>query len=494
MNQKVIIRPGSYHDSAYLMRLARELSNLEGISEAVVLMGTGMNCQLLKEAGFEDPQLHQATPMDLLLALRATHPQALDAAVVELDRLMQAASRGTVQDGSPQTVASIAQAILLHPDINLVSVAVPGQYAAYPARQALGSDRHVFLFSDNVALADEVSLKDRARERGLLMMGPDCGTAMLAGVGLGFMNRVRRGNIGIVGASGTGTQEVACLLHRYGLGISQAIGVGSRDLSKAVDGRMSEFACQLLDRDDDTEIIVLVAKHPDEAVADRIHQVLAGLSKPVVVRYLGTPPPPSGDPIQYADSLDHAAELAARLAGCEPEVDPLPDPVPSTAKPGRLLGLFGGGSLASEAALILTQAGLTVEVPGEPLADGSLPGSGHLVVDTGDDFYTRGKPHPMVDQSTRCEMIRTLGGLDQVSLILIDLVLGDGSHPDPAPELCQALAVASKPAVASVTGTELDPQNAKRQMDILSAAGVQVQPSGARAARLAAVLLGGQSL
>jgi len=304
---------------------------------------------------------------------------------------------------------------------------------------------------------------------------------------------VRRGVVGIVGASGTGTQEIACLTHQAGLGVSQAIGVGSRALSAEVDGRMTGLGLELLDKDDDTRVIVLVAKHPDDRVADRMHHTLARLSKPAVVRYLGCEARAAADGVHYADSLDQAARLALELAGQEAEEEPLPDASGlAVNRQGRLVGLFGGGSLASEAALILRQAGLTVEVPEQALVPGKLPGKGHLVVDTGDDVYTRGKPHPMVDQSTRCSLIRDLGKLPEVALVLFDLVLGDGSHPDPAPELAEALAAAGKPAVASVCGTDLDPQNTERQVRILAEAGVLVQPSGARAARLAAAALGGQ--
>src|SRR5512133_260187 len=243
-------------------------------------------------------------------------------------------------------------------------------------------------------------------------MGPDCGTAIVAGVGLGFANRVPRGSVGIVGASGTGTQEVCCLLARTGVGVSHAIGTGSRDLSSAVNGMMSEFALRLLAEDPETRVVVLVAKHPTPAVADRLHDVLARLGKPTVVRYLGEAPRPSRDGVAYAETLDEAAEMAVRMS--RPEGRNRRDELASSRRfgasardtggvgtaAGRLIGLFGGGSLAAEAQHVLAARGIVCSAPARPLVPREpIPGHQHLIVDTGDDAYTVGRPHPMVDQT-----------------------------------------------------------------------------------------------
>jgi hypothetical protein len=343
------------------------------------------------------------------------------------------------------------------------------------------------------------------------MMGPDCGTALVSGVGFGFANRVTRGPVGLVGASGTGLQEVCCRLAECGIGISHAIGTGSQDLSREVDGAMSEMGLRLLAADPDTKVIGLIAKHPAPEVAGRLHGSLAALcakGKPVVVRYLGQPAPESRDRVCYAGSLDQAAtELAARLPGGERrEGDPvclvrgdlkaLAPVVPA----GRLVGLFGGGSLLAEAQWIFTRHGLQADTPQDPIkASPPLPGTGHLLIDTGDEGYTRGRPHPMVDASVRCALIRAAGADERVGVILFDVVLGDGAHLDPAPELAAAVAAAraareGRPlqVVASVSGTPLDPQDPARQRRLLAAAGIHVQPSAARAAAVAAVLAGGR--
>jgi FdrA protein len=508
MPERILVHPARYHDSAFLMRLSQRLAEGAGLEEAVVVMGTELNRELLAGVGFHSPELEATGPMDLVIALRAALPAALDRAEAECERLLSEAAAPPAP-GTAARPASLREALASYPQADLVSVAVPGEYAAHVAMAALRAGRHVFLFSNNVPLPQEIALKREARERGLLVMGPDCGTAILGGVGLGFANRVRRGPVGLVGASGTGLQEVSSLLHQLGSGVSQAIGTGSRDLTAEVGATMTEAGLRLLAADPDTRVIGLVAKHPAEQVATRLHGLLASLEKPVVVRYLGQAARPDRDGVRYAGSLEEAACAAASLAAAprdrlvEPAC-PLEDDVRALAgrdpgSAGRLVGLFGGGSLASEAALVLRGRGLEVHEPDAPLpARGPLPGQAHLVVDTGEDFYTRGKPHPMVDQTVRCGLIRSLGADPGVGVLLLDLVLGDGAHPDPAVELAAAVSAtraarghAPLTVIASVTGTELDPQDANRQRALLTAAGVHCQPSAWRAAAVAAGLVAG---
>lgn len=506
MLERILIQKGSFHDSARLMRLSRDLRRLPGVISAEVLMATEMNRELLGEAGYKDPALDVATPMDLVVALRGDDAEALDAVEAELGRLLVAVdspSAGGAFAGGAPAAADLREALALHPEINLVTIAVPGAYAAFAARQALEAGRHVFLFSDNVAIEDEVALKTLGAEAGLLVMGPDCGTAILAGVGIGFANRVRRGGVGLVGASGTGIQDISSMVHQAGAGVSQAIGTGSRDLSEAVGGIMTIMGVRLLAEDPDTRVIVLVAKGPHAAVAERLHGILSKAGKPVVVRYLGQTGAGERDGVLYTSNLDEASWAAVTHLDLPESPSVLCQGAmaldPSLLEPGagRLVGLFGGGSLASEAALILKERGHPTESPKTALSEGQvMPGAAHLVVDVGDDAYTVGKPHPMVDQTTRCALIRAAGADRSVGLLLIDLVLGDGAHPDPAPELAQAVKEARSArqgeplaVVASITGTDLDPQGLSNQRGILTQAGIVVAPSASQAARLAAAWL-----
>ncbi len=505
MSTLVLVRSGCYQDSARLMQVSRELAAVPGVSEAVAMMGTETNRRLLADAGFPEAELERATPLDMIVALRAESPGALEAVQASLDRLLAGRGATATADGTAAAwrPGTIAEALETHPGANLVTVAVPGPYAAFAAHRALDAGRSVFLFSDNVSLADEVVLKRRAVGLGLLVMGPDCGTAILSGVGLGFANRVERGPVGIVGASGTGIQELSCLLDRRGIGISHAIGTGSRDLSAEVDGAMTQAGLTLLAHDPKTACVLLVAKHPDPGVARRLHGVLARLGKPVAVRYLGEPARGVVDGVLYAGSLDEAAEAAAKWGGA----GPAPAEAAATGQeegggtgqgPGevRIVGLFGGGSLAAEARCVLAAHGVETVVPAEKLSVLSPLPPGNLVVDTGDDAYTVGRPHPMVDQTVRCELIRAAGADLTVRVLLLDLVLGDGAHPDPAPELVRCVvgaraARAGRPlaVVVSVCGSGRDPQGTRRQEEVLRHAGIHVESSATLAAAEAARLL-----
>jgi FdrA protein len=444
----------------------------------------------------------------MVVALRGEGPEALEAARSSLDRLLAGAgARAGSAAGAPARPGTVAEALESHPEANLVSVAVPGPYAAFVAHRALDEGRSVFLFSDNVPVADEVALKRRAAALGLLVMGPDCGTAILSGVGLGFANRVERGPVGIVGASGTGIQELSCLLDRAGVGVSHAIGTGSRDLSEEVGGAMTEAGLALLAEDAATHGVLLVAKHPARSVAERLHGALANLGKPVAVRYLGEPARGVVDGVLYAGSLDEAAAAAARWVGAEaPPATAAPagaSAVAGTILPAdrgpaepRLVGLFGGGSLAAEAGCVLAARGVETIVPDRKLSSHEPLPPGNLIVDTGDDAYTVGRPHPMVDQTVRCGLIRAAGADLSVRVLLLDLVLGDGAHPDPAPELvrCVVEARAARSGlplavVVSVCGSRRDPQGTARQEDLLRRAGIHVESSAALAAAEAAELL-----
>lgn len=507
MTEQLVVRKGAYHDSAFLMRVTRQLKAMAGIEEAVVVMGTPMNLELLADSNFTGKALDGVTPMDMIVAIRALDDRAIATAEAELETLLQGGEQASGED-TPQSL-DLASALDANPDAQLVSVSVPGAYAAYVASRALDAGKHVFLFSDNVSLDDEVALKRRAVEKGLLVMGPDCGTAIIAGVGLGFANRVKRGAIGVVGASGTGMQELTSLICEHeGEGISQAIGTGGRDLSKAVGARMTELGLRVLAADPETKVICVVAKHPATEVEGRVHEILEALGKPVVVRYMGNAVRPSTKNVFYASTIDEAAQAAARLARGEPLEFKKQCPSCETCFkadklkagrdiPKRLVGLYSGGSLAYEAQLFLEQKGIQVSAPKVAMkAIGPVEFEGNLIIDAGEDFYTVGKPHPMVDQALRCDLIRKVGADKSVGVLLLDVVLGDGAHLDPAPELAEAVLEAKKArgsddliAIASITGTHLDPQNLDLQKSLLKDSGIVVAPTASKAARIASELI-----
>lgn len=509
----VLVRKDSYHDSVLLMRVSQALKGLAGVEDAVVAMGTPQNRDLLGAQGYGGSALAAATPNDLLIAVKgaADSPAAVEA---ELERLLKARqSAGADEEARP---ASLAAAVASHPAANLVLISVPGEHAAREARRALALGRHVMLFSDNVTLDDEVALKREAAGRGLLLMGPDCGTAIVGGMPLAFANAVRRGPIGIVGAAGTGIQEVSSLIHRLGGGVSQAIGTGGRDLSIEVGGLMMLLGIEALAADPETQVLVIVSKPAAAAVAERVVAALAATPKPCVVHFVGDAPRPedTAHGIVFADSLAGAAELACRRSGLgftppPPIADPSCVAAAAALLPAgaALKALFCGGTTGQEALALLTRAGLEVRsnlhkkgalrVDGVERGAPAAGGSGHVLLDLGDDVFTRGRPHPMIEPVLRNERLAVEMADAAAGVLLFDCVIGYGSHPDPAGLLAEGVDQARRRAhgrelvaIASVTGTDGDPQGYEAQVRRLTDAGVTVETDNRRAALFAAAVLG----
>lgn len=489
------VRGGFYMDSVALMRFSRTIVSLDGVEDAALMMGTPANKEIMENAGLLASDGVTAEAGDLLIGVRTTDQAAGDAALVEIDRLLDQPSRsaGEGESWSPRTIRAAVQA---YPSSNFALISVPGDFAAAEARKALRRGLHVMIFSDNVAIEDEVSLKQEARERGLLMMGPDCGTAIINGTPIAFANNVRRGGVGIVGASGTGIQEVSCLISRRGGGISQAIGVGGRDLKQEVGGISTLMALDALDVDPATDHIVVISKPPAAEVATTVIARAEACTKPVTICFIGGDARPSSGNVTYANTLKSAAEAArgGRAFGFFSFVE---SALPSGRH--RVRGLYSGGTLAAEAQIVFLQSDLSVAsnvpVPGAlSLSDAE---DAHVFLDLGDDDYTRGRPHPMIDPAVRFEPLAEALHDPAVGIILVDVVIGHGAHPDPAGQLVDMISATAgdnRPVIiASVTGTDEDPQSHAAQVSILRNAGVIVAPSNADAALAALNVLGESS-
>ena len=493
MAVETLLRRGLYRDSVTLMRLAAALGARPGVARASAVMATPANLRMLAEHGVPAGGT-EAGPNDLLIAVEGEDADVLARALDEAAALLEggdAPAPSVAGAAAPPRPRSLAEARDALPEATLALISCPGQYAAAEAMKALRLGLDAMIFSDNVPVGDEVALKREAERRGRLVMGPDCGTAIIGGVPLGFANRVRRGAIGIVGASGTGIQQVACLIDRLGAGISHAIGTGGRDLSREVGGATTLRALAMLADDEGTRTVVLVSKPPDEAVMRRVLDAAAKTGKPVVACFVGAPPPPALPAnMRFAATLDEAAALAAGVAVAPDDID-----LPRAAGRNRLVGLFSGGTLCYEAQAVaapvlgrvLSNAPLD---PGDAL-DGD-PGGAHVMLDLGDDAFTRGRPHPMIDYGPRLERIRDAAAAPDTAAILIDVVLGTGAHEDPAAALAPVIRDLDGPvAVGSVCGTEADPQRLSRQEAALREAGMIVAGSNAQAARVAARIAGG---
>ncbi|MDQ7829390.1 MAG: acyl-CoA synthetase FdrA [Armatimonadota bacterium] len=510
-----VVRHSAYADSVTLMRVQQEVRRQAGVEEAGLVLATEANKALLQQAGLLTPEASTAGPDDLVIAVRAVSEEAAARALAEAQTLLSRPRASAGGDAyRPRTLAAARR---LLPQATVAAVSVPGRFAAGVAREALREGLHVFLFSDNVPLEEEVALKREAAERGLLVMGPDCGTALLGGVGLGFANRVRRGPVGIVAASGTGLQEVASLVHRWGSGVSQAIGTGGRDVSGAVGGATMVRALGLLADDPATRVIVLVSKPPDPTVAERVLAAARGTGKPVVAVFVGAEVADSGT-VSGARTLAGAARRAVLLAegagvreappaDAEAEAGSLPEPL--RAEAARLAsgqrfvrGLYSGGTLCAEAQAVLrTYVGrVRSNAPLDP-AD-ALPGTGpaveHTLLDLGADEFTQGRLHPLLDPTLRLQRLAAEAADPAVAVLLLDVVLGDAVEPDPAARLGPAIAQAREEArrsgrtlcvLGSVCGTELDPQDAEAQTAALREAGMHVLDAAALAAHAAGQLL-----
>jgi len=490
------VRRAFYRDSVALMRISRAIESLAGVEAAALMIGSVTNRKLMEDAGLLAADGKSAGPNDLVLAVRADTPANAQAALAEAERLLEApaASDKGTDEWTPK---SLDTALARLPNANLVLVSVPGEFAAAEARRALNKGLHVMMFSDNVALDDEVALKREAQRLGLLMMGPDCGTAIIGGVPLAFANVIPRGDIGIVGASGTGMQEVSTLIARHGGGVSHAIGVGGRDLKEAVGGITTLMAIDALERDPGTRQIVLISKPPAAAVAKKVLERIGKARKPVSICFIGADDMPvPANAALFSDlrsCVEHA--LGGRRIGWAGRTPDAKSLAARVARPRtRLQGLFSGGTLCAEAQVVLRRAGITVtsNVPIPGVATPATAPDAHVVLDLGDDQYTVGRPHPMIDPSLRNQMLSAALRDGRTAVVLLDVVIGYGAHADPAGDLIAALPAAKEREallIASVCGTEGDPQRYSRQVALLEEAGIIAAPSNAHAAELAVDVL-----
>lgn len=507
MSVSCLVRKNEFHDSVLLLNVTERIRKLPGVREALVVMGTDANKDVLTELGLMSPAAEAAGKDDLLICLDA------DAGVAEqvVDSFASLVAPARAEGEAP-AYRSLAAAVQASAAVNLVQISVPGEYAAAEARRALNMGRHVMLFSDNVSIEDEVALKQMAREKGLLVMGPDCGVANVNGAALALASVVRPGPVGLVGASGSGLQEVAVLVERLGSGITQAIGTGGRDLRKEVGGITMLMGIELLEADPATKVIVLISKPPAPEVAEIVLERIRSGKKPAVVYFLGGDPAPIEKAGAYAaKTLEDAAVAAVRLAGvsAEPRLDSGVDVgAVLDAETGRLArgqkylrGLFGGGTFSQAAQLEINPlvGPVNSNAPvgdSVPLAD-ARKSVGHCIVDLGDEEFTRGRAHPVIDPTPYRLRILHEGRDPEVAVLLVDVILGPATHQDPATYIAQAIvearAVAAArggylPVVASVCGSSGDPQGLERQEAILRSAGVIVMPSSTQAARMAGAI------
>jgi FdrA protein len=498
------VKPNFYKDSVALMRISQEVLGRAGLARVSLLMGTPANKDILGQAGLLAPELAGASPADLMILVDG-EAAAVAPALEAIDAALAGGDAKTRTGRAEIAPRSIAMGVARLEHATLAQISVPGPYAAAEALKALKAGLHVFLFSDNVPLAEELAVKRLAARKGLLVMGPDCGTAILGGVPLGFANAVRRGAIGLVGASGTGLQEVSCRIHALGEGVSHAIGTGSRDVYEEVGGTTLLAGLEALGRDPATRVIAIVSKPPAPAVAQRALAAARATGKPTVVLFLGVKLGGGGN-LHPVATLEQAAATAVALARGGGAADLRPSGAPATPAVANLApsqrhlrGLYSGGTYCTEAQLVWRDAGLetwsNAPLDRQLALPHGAPSRGHTAIDLGADEFTVGRPHPMIDFAARIERLAAEAHDPSVAAVVLDVVLGYGAHPDPAgalaPAVDEARAAAAREGrslmvIGFVCGTEDDPQRLALQAAKLAEHGMVLAASSTAAAALAA--------
>lgn len=507
------IKEDAYYDSVSLMVLSSNLTAIPGVKNAAVMMGTTHNKELMEKIGLFNPDQQEATSNDLIIGVHYDDQTTLSEATSSISQFFD--KKETSSSTATATAKSLETAHKLQPHSNLAIISVPGIYAKNEALKALNQGLHVLLFSDNVTIEEEIELKEKAIQKDLLMMGPDCGTVLLNGVALGFANEVKRGNIGIVAAAGTGLQEVSVIIDRLSGGVSQGIGTGGRDIKAEVGGLMMLKGLDMLEEDDQTEVIVIVSKSPAPEVMEKVIKKVEMSKKKIVACLLGgdTTLIKNGKIIPTV-TLEDAASFAVALSEDRSpestffskdmsEIKAIVDFEVAKMKPEQqyIRGLYSGGTLCYEAILILreTLGDVYSNVPLKEklrLVD-VLTSKEHTLLDMGEDYFTEGLPHPMIDPRHRVARIKEEAADEEVAVMILDVVLGYGAHENPAGVLAEAIQEAREIAakdghyisfVASICGTDYDIQNKEEQERFLKQAGVIVMPSNAQAVRMASLL------
>lgn len=497
-----VVKPNSYQDSINLMLLTNRINALEEVVRSQIMMGTDANKDIYEAAGLLTPEAKAANPSDIVIVVEADDEAVVEVVLDEAKAFLDDLSVKKEAAGSVAEASSWEEAVALMPDANTALFSIPGEYAAPELERALDLGLHVFSFTDNVSLEDEVRLKKKAQEKGLLFMGPDCGTGVISSIPIAFTNVVNPGNIGIVGASGTGIQEVTCIIDRLGGGCVHAIGTGGRDLNENVGAITVKDAIIGLEHHDPTDVIVVISKPPAPEVRDEVVDLLQKVSKPTVAIFLGEKPEAHQGKVHLAHTLEETARMAVDLANgetvkknyCVPLDFSCEEALPEDK---TVVGLYSGGTLAAEAGMMISEA---LDLGGLIKQEGFiLQHGGYDVIDLGDDMYTQGKPHPMIDPEVRIRMMREYAAKPATGVILLDCVLGYGCHPDMASALAPVIVECREQAaaegrslnfVATVVGTQNDPQDYDRSVQILEEAGAIVEGSNALAVRAALELKG----
>ncbi len=499
---KTVVKKGSYQDSVVLMLLTNEISTIEGVKKVSIMMATPANKDIFKQSGLDTEELMNASANDMVVVADIDDDSLLDTIMEQVEVFLKKQSSASEGKKGAESVKSWDKALAKMPEANLAVISIPGAYAALEADRALDEGLNVFMFSDNVTIEDEKALKEKAHEKGLAVMGPDCGTGIIQSVPVAFTNNVAPGSIGIIGASGTGIQELTTIIDRLGEGVTNAIGIGGRDLNAKIGGITMMDMIDAMEDDDAVKVLVIVSKPPAKEVRDMISDRLSDFSKPVVTLFVGEKPEYHEENFYHAYTLDEAARLAVSLVRGkdvpEAEIDIDASTFYKAEDKKTIKAYYSGGTLANEAAMLIKDA-MNCEVPPEDIEGYMLQLDGNVVVDLGDDAYTQGKPHPMIDPAKRIECMQEAVDDESTGVVLLDIMLGYGSHADMAGSLIPTIKELQEKAdaagrkvffIATVCGTRRDYQGYDDAVNKLKEAGVIVCENNKLACRTAIRAIG----
>lgn len=507
MSVFVKLEKGRYLDSLETLFATSVLVDQAGVANGYVGVGSKAFKEEAAAAGLTAPALEEATANDFVIVAECTDAAAFEAAVAAVYAGFEAQSSAEVEESYISTKAAVKK----HPEANLCSIAVPGEYALSEVKKALNAGLHCVVFSNNVPLEDEHEMKLLAREKGLLCMGPDCGVANINGAALVLSSINNRGPFGICGASGTGIQHVAAIMHEAGSGVSQTIGTGGNDLKDKVGGIMMLMGIDALEVDPETKYIALISRKPGETVFPKILERVSRCKKPVVALFMGA----EREPVEaagaiYASSLDDCALKCLQLIGVEYPLATEAELAEIAAREVKKLapeqkyvrGAFSGGTYMDEAthAMISRVGRINSNCPIQPewqLAD-SYTSVENTIIDYGEEEFTLGRPHPAIDPGVRQPAILREAADPEVAVILLDFILTPPGHMDPTGYALGDIKLAQEMAgaegrhlifIASVLGTTADLQDKHKQEQQLREAGVIVCQTNYRAAVLAGEII-----
>ncbi len=502
-----VVRKNFHRDSLQLLHISEEAKKIDGVKDAAVVMGTTTNKEILQKLGLLTDDGRAASESDMILAVMADSQPLIEKALQQIEEMI-------LKPPEPKGRAfySVDAALQAVPDANLAIVSIPGEHAREVVLKLLDRGLSVHLFSDRVPLGDELELKQYAKERGLLVMGPGAGTSIIGGKAVAFANVVKKGGIGIVAAAGTGLQEVSVLLSEAGLGISEGLGTGGGDVKTKIGGIMTLQSIEALEQDPETSTVVVVSKPPDVDVKRAILDHIAKKTKKQYVTcFVGAEsydiPATARARVRRTKTLHAAvieairaadpnrqAEITKQFALSRNELISLTNKIGKglSEKQSYIRGLYTGGTLAYETLVILGSVigDVYSNAPLDPrlkLAD-SYHSVKDSIVDLGEEEFTIGRAHPMIDPTIRKMRLVEEAKDPEVAVVMMDFMLGYGSHSDPAGAMLGAISDAKKiaekdgralPMLAHVCGTEQDPQPLSEQVAKLRRAGVEVFPTNA---------------